>query len=82
MGLGGGQVVNVLTFYSDDSSSNPANVYSFSSVKLFEKNKNKQKRGWEWSNIKIIFLKKIQVTKFVDYLFFLFHLEKNKIFVF
>ena len=44
MGLGGGQVVNVLTFYSDDSSSNPANVYSFSSVKLFEKNKNKQKK--------------------------------------
>jgi len=42
---GGGQVVSVLAFYSDDPSSNPAEVYNFS-VKIFiEKNENKQKRG-------------------------------------
>ena len=29
MGRGGGQVVSVLAFYSDDPSSNPADVYSF-----------------------------------------------------
>ena len=28
-GRGGGQVVNVLAFYSNDLSSNPAGVYSF-----------------------------------------------------
>ena len=32
---GGGRVVNVLTFYSDDPSSNPAEVYRFF-PKLFE----------------------------------------------
>ena len=30
MGRGGGQVVSVLAFYSDDPSSNPAEVYNFS----------------------------------------------------
>ena len=40
----GGQVVSVLAFYSDDLSSNPTDVCSFSVV---EKNENKQKRpGW------------------------------------
>ena len=29
LGRGGGQMVSVLTFYSDDSSSNPAEAYSF-----------------------------------------------------
>ena len=29
MGRGGGQVVSVLAFYSDDLSSNPADAYSF-----------------------------------------------------
>ena len=29
MGRGGDQVVNVLTFYLDDPSSNPAEAYSF-----------------------------------------------------
>ena len=33
VGRGGGQVDSVLTFYSDDTSSNPAEAYSFS-VKL------------------------------------------------
>ena len=33
LGHGGGQVVSVLAFYSEDSSSNPAEVYNFS-VKL------------------------------------------------
>ena len=44
MGRGGGQVVNVLTLYSHDPSSNPAEAYSFSVKFVFEKNKNKQKR--------------------------------------
>ena len=40
-GRGGGQVVSVLTFYSNDLSSNPAEVYSFfCKMFLFEKNKN------------------------------------------
>ena len=30
LGRGSGQVVSVLTFYSDDPSSNPAEVYNFS----------------------------------------------------
>ena len=29
MGRGGGQVVSVLAFYSDDPGSNPADAYSF-----------------------------------------------------
>ena len=33
LGSGGGQVVSVLAFYSDDPSSNPAEIYNFS-VKL------------------------------------------------
>ena len=41
MGCGGGQVVSVLAFYSDDPSSNPAEVYSLYSTKVFERNENK-----------------------------------------
>ena len=33
-------MVSVLTFYSDDPSSNPAETYSF----VFEKNENKHKK--------------------------------------
>ena len=40
-GRGGGQVVSVLAFYSDDLSSNPADTYSFSVQFVFEKNENK-----------------------------------------
>ena len=50
----GGQVVSVLAFYSDDPSSNHAEAYSFFCNIVFEKNKNKQKRGRGWST----FLKK------------------------
>ena len=32
MSLGGGKVVSVLAFFSDDPSSNPAEVYRFYSV--------------------------------------------------
>ena len=39
MGRGGGQVVSVLAFYSDDPSSNPAEVYSFFRNIRLEKNK-------------------------------------------
>ena len=45
LGRGGGQVVSVLAFYSDDPSSNPAEVYNFSVKIIIEKNENKQKRG-------------------------------------
>ena len=48
MGRGGGQVVSVLAFYSDDPSSNPAEVYNFSVKIVIEKNENKQKRGRGW----------------------------------
>ena len=47
-GRGGGQVVSVLAFYSDDPSSNPAEVYNFSVKIVIEKNENKQKRGRGW----------------------------------
>ena len=39
MGRGGVQVVSVLTFYSDDPGSNPAEVYSFSVKLVFERTK-------------------------------------------
>ena len=39
-GRGGGQVVSVLAFYSDDLSSNPAEVYNFSVQLLLKKNEN------------------------------------------
>ena len=38
---GGGQVVSVLAFLSEDPNSNPADVYSFSVKFMFEKNENK-----------------------------------------
>ena len=44
MGRGGGQVVSVLTFYSDDPSSNPADASSFSTQFVIEKNENKNKK--------------------------------------
>ena len=46
MGCGGGQVVSLLAFYSNDPSSNPAKVYSFFCNIVFEKNENKQKEAW------------------------------------
>ena len=44
-GRGGSQVVSVLAFYSDDPSSNPAEVYSFSVQFVLEKNENKQREA-------------------------------------
>ena len=44
-GRGVGQVVSVLSFYSDDLSSNTANVYSFFVRFAFEKTENKQKEA-------------------------------------
>ena len=41
---GGGQVVSMLAFYSDNPSSNPAEAYSFFCKIVFEKVENKQKR--------------------------------------
>ena len=44
--LGGGQVVSMLAFYSDDPSLNSAEAYSFFYLKfVFEKNENKQKEA-------------------------------------
>ena len=45
LGRGGGKVVSVLAFYSDNPSSNPAKVYSFFCNIVFEKNENKQKEA-------------------------------------
>ena len=42
---GGGQVDSMLAFYSDNTSFDPAEVYSFSVKFVFEKNKNKQKEA-------------------------------------
>ena len=51
MGRGGGQVVIVLAFYSDDPSLNPAEAYSFFCKIVFEKNENKQERGLGWPTL-------------------------------
>ena len=46
LGRGGGQVVSVLAFYSDDPSSNPAEVYNFSVKLLLKRMKiNKKEAG-------------------------------------
>ena len=46
LGCGGGQVVSVLAFYSDDPSSNPAEVYNFSVKLLLKRTKiNKKEAG-------------------------------------
>ena len=44
-------MVRVLAIYFDDLSSKPVEVYNFS-VKIVEKNKNKQKRGRDWQIFK------------------------------
>ena len=44
LGRGGGQVVSVLAFYSDDPSSNPAEVYNFSVKLLLKRTKIYKKR--------------------------------------
>ena len=67
LGRGGGQVVSVLAFYSDDPSSNPADAYGFFCAFEFEKNDNKKrpglahfikkgKRSREWHNKNNIYL--------------------------
>ena len=40
MGRGGGQVVSMVTFYSDDPSSNPADAYRFSVKNCVWKERN------------------------------------------
>ena len=44
-GCGGGLVVSVLAFYSDDPSSIPAEVYNFFCKIVVEKDENKQKEA-------------------------------------
>ena len=45
-GGGGGQVVSVFAFYSDDLSSNPADAYNFSvNLNLKRTNLNKKRPG-------------------------------------
>ena len=54
-GRGGGQVVSVLAFYSDDPSLNPAEVYNFSVKLLLKRTKiNKKEAG-----VGPFFLKKV-----------------------
>ena len=53
-------MVSVLTFYSDDPSSNPADAYSFSVQIVFEKNENKQKKRPGLAH-----LKKIKLVFFI-----------------
>ena len=48
MGRGGGLVVSVLAFHSDDLSSNPAGYLNF----LYEKTKINKKRPWFGSSLK------------------------------
>ena len=43
-------MVSMLAFFSDDPTSNPTEVYSFFSVKIFEKNK----RGQGWAFLKTV----------------------------
>ena len=45
LGCGGGLVVSMLAFYSDDPSSNPAEAYRFFCTMLSETNENKQKEA-------------------------------------
>ena len=49
MGRRGGLVVNVVSFYSDDSSLNPAELYSFSVKCCLRKLTNRDER---WPNLK------------------------------
>ena len=59
MGRGGGLVVSVLAFYSDDPSSIPAEVYNFSVKLLLKRTKiNKKRPG-------LAHLKKINVRYIV-----------------
>ena len=44
-GIGGSQVVSVITFYFDDVSSNPAKAYNSSVKYVFGKNENEQKEA-------------------------------------
>ena len=45
LGSGGGQVVIVLAFYSNNPSSNPPEVYNFRCIIVFEKDENKKEAG-------------------------------------
>ena len=45
---GGGQMVSVVAFYSNDPNPNPAEAISFSVNFVFDNNENKQKRGLGW----------------------------------
>ena len=46
MGRGGGQVVSMFAFCSDDPSSNPAEVYNFSVQIVVKNNKINKKMLW------------------------------------
>ena len=56
LGRGGYQVISVLTFYSDDPSSNPAVIYSFYYVNCLKKDENKQKEAGNGPFLKKLFL--------------------------
>ena len=50
-------MVSILTYFSDDPSSNPADSKVFIALKLFEKDKDKLKRGRDWPERKYVFIK-------------------------
>ena len=56
MGRGGGQVVSVLAFNSDDPSSNPNEAYSFAVKLCLKKTKKTQKEADVVTLLKKIFL--------------------------
>ena len=57
---------SVLAFYSDDPSSNPTDVYSFSVQFVFEINNYKQNRGRGWPIFhKNVITSKLAVKYFV-----------------
>ena len=60
LGCGGGQVVSVLAFYSDNPSSNPAEVYNFS-VKLFLKRTKINKKRPGLAHFLTIYIHKFQL---------------------
>ena len=60
LGCGGGLVVSVLAFYSDDPSSIPAEVYNFFCKIVVEKNENKQKEAGVGPIFKKIIFDKIR----------------------
>ena len=71
-------MVGMLTFYTDDLSSNPVEVYSFFVKTLFEKNEIKQKDAHpSWKNPSRLF--DFSVFSTIPTFYFEFSLDQNDI---